>query len=93
MPLFNAGIAIGAFLGGIVTAKMGLIHTTWVGALMVLGAVILTGWARKLERKDEAALKKESLTASLKKSFKTSTEAPVEEPLKEPVNANTKQYI
>jgi len=49
---FNAGIALGAYLGGIVTDSIGLIHTTWVGALMVLGAVLLTGWARKLEAKD-----------------------------------------
>ncbi|MCQ6561316.1 MFS transporter [Paenibacillus mendelii] len=50
---FNAGIAIGAYLGGVVTDSMGLIHTAWVGALMVLGAVFLTGWARALERKDK----------------------------------------
>jgi MFS transporter, DHA1 family, inner membrane transport protein len=52
---FNAGIAIGAYLGGIVTDTLGLIHTAWVGALMVLGAVILTGCARALERKDQAS--------------------------------------
>jgi DHA1 family inner membrane transport protein len=52
---FNAGIAIGAYLGGIVTDTIGLIHTAWVGALMVFCAVILTGFARALERKDEAA--------------------------------------
>ncbi|WP_373876460.1 MFS transporter [Paenibacillus spongiae] len=51
---FNAGIAIGAYLGGIVTDSIGLIHTPWVGSLMVAGAVILTGWARSLKRKDEA---------------------------------------
>lgn len=55
---FNAGIAIGAYLGGVVTDSIGIIHTTWVGALMVLGAVFLTGWARALERKDEAKLKR-----------------------------------
>ena len=49
---FNAGIAIGAYLGGVVTDSIGLIHTTWVGALMVLGAVILTAWSRDLENKD-----------------------------------------
>lgn len=54
---FNAGIAIGAYLGGVVTDSIGIIHTTWVGALMVLGAVFLTSWARALERKDEAKLK------------------------------------
>lgn len=48
---FNAGIAIGAYLGGVVTDTIGLIHTTWVGALMVLGAVILTAWSRALEKK------------------------------------------
>ncbi|MFB8376359.1 MFS transporter [Paenibacillus taichungensis] len=49
---FNAGIAIGAYLGGVITDSIGLIHTTWVGAIMVLAAVLLTGWARVLDRKD-----------------------------------------
>ncbi|MCZ8516809.1 MFS transporter [Paenibacillus filicis] len=48
---FNAGIAIGAYLGGVVTDSMGLIHTTWIGAGMVLAAVLLTGWSMALERK------------------------------------------
>ncbi|MGG1551052.1 MFS transporter [Paenibacillus ferrarius] len=47
---FNAGIAIGASLGGFVTDHLGLIHTTWVGGLMVLGAVGLTAWSRSLEK-------------------------------------------
>ncbi|WHY00063.1 MFS transporter [Neobacillus sp. DY30] len=50
---FNAGIAIGSYLGGIITDSIGLIHTTWIGALMVLGAVFLTGWSRKLEEKNK----------------------------------------
>jgi predicted MFS family arabinose efflux permease len=53
---FNAGIAIGSYLGGIITDSIGLIHTPWIGALMVLGAVILTGWSRALERKDEKSV-------------------------------------
>ncbi|MCW3793111.1 MFS transporter [Paenibacillus sp. LS1] len=48
---FNAGIAIGAYLGGVINDSIGLIHTTWVGALMVLIAVILTAWAKMLESK------------------------------------------
>jgi predicted MFS family arabinose efflux permease len=52
---FNAGIAIGSYLGGVITDSIGLIHTTWIGALMVLGAVILTGWSRALEQKDKQA--------------------------------------
>jgi len=47
---FNAGIAIGSYLGGVITNSLGLIHTTWIGALMVLLAVFLTGWSRKLEK-------------------------------------------
>ncbi|PQP84282.1 MFS sugar transporter [Paenibacillus sp. PCH8] len=50
---FNAGIAIGAYLGGVINDSIGLIHTTWVGALMVLAAVILTAWAKMLESKDQ----------------------------------------
>lgn len=49
---FNAGIAIGAYLGGVITESIGLIHTSWIGSLMVLAAVILTGWSRILERRD-----------------------------------------
>lgn len=49
---FNAGIAIGAYLGGVITDSIGLIHTTWVGGIMVAGAVVLTGWSRVLESKD-----------------------------------------
>lgn len=50
---FNAGIAIGSYLGGVIADSIGLIHTPWIGALMVAGAVILTGRSRALERKDE----------------------------------------
>ncbi|MFC5532609.1 MFS transporter [Cohnella yongneupensis] len=49
---FNAGIALGAYLGGIVAREWGIIHTTWVGALMVLGAVLLAARARYLDDKD-----------------------------------------
>ncbi|EPY07518.1 putative transporter [Paenibacillus alvei TS-15] len=48
---FNAGIAIGSFVGGIVTDSIGLIHTTWIGALMVLAATILTGFSRAMEHR------------------------------------------
>ncbi|MGG1611099.1 MFS transporter [Paenibacillus phoenicis] len=49
---FNAGIALGSYLGGVITDSLGLIHTSWIGALMVAAAVLLTGWSRALERKD-----------------------------------------
>ncbi|MFN2745157.1 MULTISPECIES: MFS transporter [Bacillus] len=50
---FNAGIAIGSYVGGIITDSIGLIHTPWAGGFMVLGAVLLTGLCRSFERKDE----------------------------------------
>ncbi|MNP30518.1 Purine efflux pump PbuE [compost metagenome] len=49
---FNAGIALGSYLGGVIADSIGLIHTSWIGALMVAAAVLLTGWSRALERKD-----------------------------------------
>jgi predicted MFS family arabinose efflux permease len=63
---FNAGIAIGSYLGGIITDSIGLIHTTWIGALMVLGAVFLTGWSRKLEEKDKTVTDDQRLFSNQK---------------------------
>ncbi len=47
---FNIGIALGATIGGLVTDTIGLVHTPWVGGIMVILAVILTGVSRRLER-------------------------------------------
>ncbi len=52
---FNAGIAIGAYLGGLVVDHLGLIHTTWVGALMVAAAAILTAVLRAGEKQEQVA--------------------------------------
>jgi predicted MFS family arabinose efflux permease len=52
---FNAGIAIGSYLGGLITDSIGLIHTSWIGAVMVLIAAILTGFSRALEGKDQVS--------------------------------------
>ncbi|NEU59935.1 MFS transporter [Paenibacillus sp. ALJ109b] len=48
---FNIGIALGSVIGGIVIDSMGLVHTPWIGALMVILAIVLTGISAKLERK------------------------------------------
>ena len=63
---FNAGIAIGSYLGGIITDSIGLIHTTWIGALMVLAAAILTGVSRALERKEQATAKMTMVSGTTK---------------------------
>lgn len=47
---FNLGIAGGAWFGGLIVAGPGLIHTTWIGALVVLSAVGLTLWSGRLDR-------------------------------------------
>jgi predicted MFS family arabinose efflux permease len=51
---FNAGIVIGSYLGGRITDSVGITHTPWGGALMVLGAIVLTVWMKAWERKDHA---------------------------------------
>ncbi|CAN7306789.1 MFS transporter [Massilia sp. LjRoot122] len=49
---FNVGIALGAWGGGIIVARFGLMATPWIGALIVLGAFLLTTLARWLDRRD-----------------------------------------
>lgn len=49
---FNVGIALGASLGGLVVDHLGLMHTPWLGALVVLGALGLTVLSGRLDRRD-----------------------------------------
>ncbi len=49
---FNLGIAGGAWGGGLIVAHIGLIHTAWIGALVVLVAYALTTWSGYLDRKN-----------------------------------------
>jgi len=46
---FNIGIALGAVIGGMVVAKMQLLDTAWIGALIVLLALGLTRLSGYLE--------------------------------------------
>ncbi|MEH6597133.1 MAG: MFS transporter [Colwellia polaris] len=48
---FNVGIAIGAWGGGSIVAEYGLMNTPWVGAIVVLVALILTRYSGMLDRK------------------------------------------
>ena len=47
---FNLGIAGAAWAGGLVVTHLGLIHTGWIGALVVLVALALTAWSGRLDR-------------------------------------------
>lgn len=51
---FNLGIALGAWIGGLVVASpLGLGATPWVGAVLVAGAFVLTVWSGVLDRREE----------------------------------------
>lgn len=49
---FNIGIALGAWGGGLIVAHLGLMATPWIGALVVVGALLLTTLAGWLDRRD-----------------------------------------
>jgi len=55
---FNLGIAIGAWLGGLVVeSPLGLGATPWVGAILVAVALLLTIWSSALDRRAALTLK------------------------------------
>jgi len=49
---FNLGIAGGAWGGGLIVEHVGLVHTGWIGALVVLGAFGLTVLSGRLDARD-----------------------------------------
>ncbi len=58
---FNVGIALGASLGGLVVEHLGLMHTPWLGALVVMGALGLTVLSGRLDRRDGVADRAEGI--------------------------------
>jgi DHA1 family inner membrane transport protein len=65
---FNVGIALGAWGGGLVVERAGLMATPWIGALVVGGALLLTTLAGWLDRRD-------AQTASIPASASAATRA------------------
>lgn len=61
---FNIGIALGASLGGLVVDHIGLMHTPWIGALVVLGALALTVLSGRLDRRDGLDVRAEGIAIS-----------------------------
>lgn len=54
---FNLGIAVGAWLGGLVVdSPLGLVATPWVGAILVGAAVLLTIWSGALDSRTNRPL-------------------------------------
>lgn len=62
---FNLGIAGGAWAGGLIVDRIGLVHTGWTGALVVLVALALTRWSEALDKRDPlpAATREPTLAA------------------------------
>jgi predicted MFS family arabinose efflux permease len=60
---FNVGIALGAWGGGIIVARLGLMATPWIGALVVVSAFLLTTLAGRLDRRDAARARQEAPAA------------------------------
>lgn len=48
---FNLGIAGAAWAGGLIVTHLGLMHTPWIGALVVLVSLVLTCWSGALDRR------------------------------------------
>ncbi len=49
---FNIGIAIGSIVGGVVVDNLGLMNTPWIGALIVVLAIVLTRISGTLDFKE-----------------------------------------
>jgi predicted MFS family arabinose efflux permease len=61
---FNVGIALGSWGGGMVVSEMGLMHTPWIGAVIVIVALGLTRYSGHLDKR--AASQSEQETALTK---------------------------
>jgi len=53
---FNVGIALGSWGGGLIVANAGLMHTPWIGAVIVLIALALTRLSGRLDARSQASL-------------------------------------
>lgn len=52
---FNLGIAGAAWAGGLIVAHLGLLHTPWIGAVVVLVALALTHYSGRLDHHSSLA--------------------------------------
>ncbi|TCS38794.1 MFS transporter [Reinekea marinisedimentorum] len=52
---FNVGIALGSILGGVIIEEMNIMDTAWIGALIVLLALVLTRLSGALDQRAKPA--------------------------------------
>lgn len=50
---FNIGIALGSVIGGQTVASLGLAQTPWIGALIVVVALLLVNFSGRLDKKSQ----------------------------------------
>ncbi|KGY14237.1 MFS sugar transporter [Vibrio tubiashii] len=48
---FNVGIALGSWAGGLIVEQAGLMNTPWIGAVVVLAALVLTRLSGALDKR------------------------------------------
>lgn len=53
---FNVGIALGSIIGGQTVQSYGLAQTPWIGALIVVGALLLIGVSGRFDKRTAVAL-------------------------------------
>lgn len=53
---FNVGIALGSWGGGLVVEQAGLMHTPWIGAVVVFIALLLTRLSASLDKRNPEQL-------------------------------------
>lgn len=53
---FNVGIALGSIIGGQTVQNFGLAQTPWIGAVIVVGALLLIGLSGRLDKRAAVAL-------------------------------------
>lgn len=56
---FNLGIAGAAWAGGLIVTHLGLMHTPWIGAIVVLASLALTAWSGALDKKNGESVRME----------------------------------
>lgn len=61
IAVFNVGIALGSWGGGMIVSEMGLMHTPWIGAVIVLVALALTRISGRLDKRTESQWEQESV--------------------------------
>ncbi|GKS92056.1 MULTISPECIES: MFS transporter [unclassified Acidovorax] len=61
---FNLGIAGAAWAGGLIVTHLGLMHTPWIGALVVLVSLALTHYSGVLDRRSGFAVRTGSPAAA-----------------------------